>query len=114
MHFLGRADRQVKIRGYRVELGEVESHSADRAGVRDCVAVALPGRSGAYERLALAFTGEADPDRVRAELCERLPGHLVPDLVRRLDELPHNANGKVDHRAVTELLRVPAQERGRR
>ncbi|MFG2895875.1 AMP-binding protein [Streptomyces zaomyceticus] len=114
LHFLGRADRQVKIRGYRVELGEVESHAADRAGVRDCVAVALPGRSGAHERLALAFTGEADPDRVRAELRERLPGHLVPDLVRRLDELPHNANGKVDHRAVTELLRVPAQERGRR
>ncbi|WP_405861041.1 AMP-binding protein [Streptomyces sp. NBC_00090] len=115
LHFLGRADRQVKIRGYRVELGEVESRAAGRAGVRDCVAVALSGRSGAYERLALAFTGDADPHQVRAELRDRLPGHLVPDLVRRLDELPHNANGKVDHRAVTELLlRVPTQERGRR
>ncbi|MEU7015160.1 AMP-binding protein [Streptomyces sp. NPDC046385] len=112
LHFLGRADRQVKIRGYRVELGEVESHAADRTGVRDCVAVALAGRSGAYERLALAFTGDADPDRVRAELRDRLPGHLVPDLVRRLDELPHNANGKVDHRAVTELLRVPTPGKG--
>ncbi|MER5736537.1 MULTISPECIES: AMP-binding protein [unclassified Streptomyces] len=107
LHFLGRADRQVKIRGYRVELGEVESRAADRAGVRDCVAVALTGRGGAYERLGLAFTGDADPDRVRAELRDRLPGHLVPDVVRRLDALPHNANGKVDHRAVTELLRVP-------
>ncbi|MEV8623558.1 AMP-binding protein [Streptomyces sp. NPDC051079] len=112
LHFLGRADRQVKIRGYRVELGEVESHAADRAGVRDCVAVALAGRGGAYERLALAFTGDADPDRVRAELLDRLPGHLVPDLVRRLDALPHNANGKVDHRAVTELLRVPTPGKG--
>ncbi|MFD6077799.1 AMP-binding protein [Streptomyces hydrogenans] len=107
LHFLGRADRQVKIRGYRVELGEVESRAADLAGVRDCAAVALPGRGGAYERLALAFTGDADPDRVRAELRERLPGHLVPDVVRRLDALPHNANGKVDHRAVAELMRVP-------
>ncbi|MFJ6103087.1 AMP-binding protein [Streptomyces sp. NPDC092359] len=112
LHFLGRADRQVKIRGYRVELGEVESRAGDRAGVRDCVAVALTGRSGAYERLALAFTGGADPDRVRAELRGLLPGHLVPDLVRRLDELPHNANGKVDHRAVTELLRVPTPGKG--
>ncbi|MEV7279409.1 AMP-binding protein [Streptomyces sp. NPDC093111] len=112
LHFLGRADRQVKIRGYRVELGEVESHAAGRAGVRDCVAVPLAGRGGAYERLALAFTGDADPDRVRAELLARLPGHLVPDLVRRLDELPHNANGKVDHRAVTELLRVPTPGKG--
>lgn len=113
LHFLGRADRQVKIRGYRVELGEVESHAAGRSGVRDCVAVALASRSGAYERLGLAFTGDADPDRVRAELRDRLPGHLVPDLVRRLDELPHNANGKVDHRAVTELLlRVPTPKRG--
>lgn len=113
LHFLGRADRQVKVRGYRVELGEVESHAAGRAGVRDCVAVPLPGRSGAYERLALAFTGDADPNRVRAELRDRLPGHLVPDLVRRLDELPHNANGKVDHRAVTELLlRVPTPGKG--
>ncbi|MGY3677875.1 AMP-binding protein [Streptomyces sp. TE33382] len=113
LHFLGRADRQVKIRGYRVELGEVESHAAGRAGVRECVAVALSGRSGAYERLALAFTGDADPDRVRAELRDRLPGHLVPDLVRRLHDLPHNANGKVDHRALTELLLTSRpQERG--
>ncbi|BAU87749.1 non-ribosomal peptide synthetase [Streptomyces laurentii] len=114
LHFLGRADRQVKIRGYRVELAEVESHAAGHPGVRDCVAVALTGRSGAYERLALAFTGNADPERVRTELSGRLPGHLVPDVVRRLDELPHNANGKVDHRATAELLRVPTPGRGRR
>ncbi|GAA2532264.1 AMP-binding protein [Streptomyces koyangensis] len=112
LHLLGRADRQVRVRGYRVELDEVESHAVRRAGMRDCVAVALAGRSGAYERLALAFTGDADPDRVRAELRERLPGHLVPDVVRRLDELPRNANGQVDHRAVTELLRVPAPGKG--
>ncbi|MEU7019303.1 amino acid adenylation domain-containing protein [Streptomyces sp. NPDC046203] len=111
LHFLGRADRQVKIRGYRVELAEVESHAAGRPGVGDCAAVALPGRGGAYERLALAFSGAADPARVRAELRDRLPGHLVPDLVRRFGALPHNANGKVDHRAVAELLRAPASER---
>ncbi|MEU8759637.1 AMP-binding protein [Streptomyces sp. NPDC048659] len=112
LHFLGRADRQVKIRGYRVELGEVESRATARGGVRDCVAVALPGRGGAYERLALAFTGDTEPDRLRAELRDRLPGHLVPDVVRRLDALPLNANGKVDHRAVTELLRVPTPGKG--
>lgn len=74
----------MRIRGYRVEPAEVESHAAGRTGVRDRV---------------------ADPR-------DPLPGHLVPDPVRHLDELPHNANGKVDHRAVTELPRVPTPGRG--
>jgi nonribosomal peptide synthetase protein VioF len=43
---------------------------------------------------------------LRAELVERLPSYMVPRRVVMVDQLPHNANGKVDRRAAADLVRI--------
>lgn len=101
---LGRVDHQVKIRGYRIELGEIEAMLREQPGVRDAVVLAVEGRDGQND-LEGAVTGEAvDPDGMYKALGERLPAYMVPRRITVVDELPLNAHGKTDRRALAAAL----------
>lgn len=102
--FLGRADQQVKINGYRVELGEVEAALRSLDGVTEAVAVAVEETSGTVALHAVCLAPERDPAELRAELVRGLPSYMVPRRVLTVGELPFNANGKVDRRAVADLV----------
>src|SRR5690606_21158737 len=98
--FLGRADHQVKIRGYRVELGEVESALAALPGVREAVALATD--SG---RLVAAVHAEGvSAESIEQQLRDLLPAHMIPEVIRVLEDIPLTANGKLDRAAIRRLL----------
>ncbi|QDY81459.1 amino acid adenylation domain-containing protein [Streptomyces qinzhouensis] len=105
VEFLGRGDDQVKIRGYRVELGEVEAHLGQLPGVAQAVAAA---RGPAGELVLVGYLVPADGTvpppvaELRALLSRRLPDYLVPSRFVVLPELPRQAHGKVDRRALPE------------
>lgn len=102
---LGRLDQQVKISGHRVELGEIEATLRGLPGVHEAVVVALPGADGELE-LEAACTGHGlDAVALAKGVAGVLPGYMVPRSVTVLGELPLNANGKVDRRAVAGALR---------
>ena len=94
--FAGRADNQVKIRGFRVEPGEIEAALAALPGVDQAVVVARDGRLIGY----VVSGGEVDPRRLREQVAETLPDHLVPAAVVAVDALPVTVNGKVDRAAL--------------
>ncbi|WP_246234262.1 amino acid adenylation domain-containing protein [Streptomyces boluensis] len=98
---LGRLDQQVKVRGYRVELGEIEAALRELPGVRDALVVALPGADGECDLEAVCTGSPAPPQELLAALRLRLPAYMVPRGISRYEELPLNANGKVDRKAVT-------------
>ncbi|KAB8190935.1 amino acid adenylation domain-containing protein [Nonomuraea phyllanthi] len=101
---LGRLDQQVKISGHRVELGEVEAALRDQPGVHEAVVLAVPGEDG-EPALEAACTGAGlDPVALLKGVAALLPGYMVPRSVTLLDELPLNANGKVDRRATAAAL----------
>ena len=101
LEFLGRADSQVKVRGHRIELGEVEAALVAHPGVARAAAVAVPGGLAA----AVVAAGAAPPpDELRAFLADRLPAHMVPGEIRALEDLPLSRNGKVDRRALAQLV----------
>ncbi|MEY9847751.1 D-alanine--poly(phosphoribitol) ligase subunit 1 [Streptacidiphilus sp. BW17] len=120
LHFRGRSDRQVKVRGYRIEPGEIESAATRVPGVRRAVVVPVPGKTAAWEQIALFYVPgglddalegdvpagatENDPAGLASALATGLPPYLVPDVIRVVAEFPMTPNGKVDEKALLALL----------
>jgi amino acid adenylation domain-containing protein len=108
--YLGRVDNQIKIQGYRAELGEIEAVLRDVSGADVAIAVGWPvtpsGADGVVAFVATVDGGDAEAIRLRAN--ERLPSYMQPRAVRFVDEFPLNANGKVDRKALLEILRTEA------
>lgn len=99
--YQGRRDDQLKIRGFRVEPSEVEAVINALPGIH--YAVVAPFNASDGPRLA-AFVVGGDPS-LADELTHRLPAPMVPEIHFR-DELPTNANGKVDRSALVMTLQV--------
>ncbi|UFP96150.1 non-ribosomal peptide synthetase [Gloeobacter morelensis] len=102
IEFVGRTDGQAKIRGYRIEPGEVEAALSGHPDVCACAVLARADGPGADKRLVAYLVMEAgSPEsELRAWLQERLPAYMLPALYVFLPELPLNANGKLDRRAL--------------
>ncbi len=104
--YLGRVDSQIKIQGYRVELGEIEAAIREEAGVDIAIAVGWPrNQMGGADGVVGFVAGRDLPvERVRERVSARLPAYMAPREIRCLAELPLNANGKVDRKALLALL----------
>lgn len=102
LEFLGRADSQVKIRGHRIELGEIEKVAAAHPNVSSAAATRVAhGRIGAA---VIASDDSLDLPGLRVFLAERLPSYMVPDELVVLGDLPLSANGKVDIKALADII----------
>jgi D-alanine--poly(phosphoribitol) ligase subunit 1 len=91
---VGRKDFQVKHLGYRIDLGEVEHAALQVGGVGNaCVT---------YDRdkkEIILFFESAHPlsaAAIREQMAAYLPKYMLPTVLRRVDQLPRNPNGKID------------------
>ncbi|HUE95294.1 MAG TPA: amino acid adenylation domain-containing protein [Longimicrobiaceae bacterium] len=103
--FLGRRDRMVKRRGYRVELGEIETALFAHDQVLEAAVVA--GADGDGGVMITAFVSGAagwKPSilEMKRYCAERLPGYMIPDRFRFVDDLPKTSTDKVDYRSLAE------------
>ncbi|MEU4982760.1 amino acid adenylation domain-containing protein [Streptomyces sp. NPDC021969] len=115
LEFIGRTDTQVKVNGFRIETAEVESALCAVPGVGRAVVVAARNRHGdgylagfviAEDRpeQVPAERGGPDPAAVRQALAARLPRHLVPARIERVESFPLTPNGKLDRAVLLERL----------
>ncbi|ARU62659.1 hypothetical protein CBW65_18025 [Tumebacillus avium] len=103
LEFLGRIDNQVKIRGFRIEPGEVEAVIEQHPAVIRSVVMAredAPGLKRLVAYLILDPAADVAAGSIRAFLQDKLPDYMVPSAFVSLEEIPLNANQKVDYRAL--------------
>lgn len=98
--FAGRVDRMVKINGLQVDQGEVEAVLRTVPAVFDS-AVVTRHREGEGDRL-VAFVVPRDPATpldhatLRQAVADEAAEHMIPHIIRTLEELPRLHNGKPD------------------
>jgi amino acid adenylation domain-containing protein len=113
VEYLGRIDNQVKVRGFRVELSEIESVLAAYSGVAEAVVV-LNEQQNSQRLVAYVVKkpgAKLGPDVLREYLLQRLPEYMIPSAFIFLDQMPLNANGKVDRYVLSqERLERPELE----
>ena len=129
---VGRKDNQVKLNGQRMELGEVEHHLwADayvdkgmalvpNAGLCKKHLVSVVSLRGINRvQLGAHFTlvsGSHKKEvgmaisRLREALASKLPKYMVPTVWIVLEDLPLNASGKLDRKAVAEWVKKMDEE----
>ncbi len=109
IELLGRGDAQLKIRGFRIEPVEVETILREHPDVADAVVVGHQAAAGGAQLVAYVLQAGkracCDPKVLRAYLKTRLPGHMVPSFLIRLESFPRLPNGKVDRKRLPELDR---------
>jgi len=104
VEYRGRSDDQVKISGYRIELGEINHAIKTHAAVRDAFTVVHQADGGARHLLAyVAAPKTITTAELRKCLAEHLPHYMVPTRFVIVEQLPINANGKVDRNALRAL-----------
>ncbi|MDR3090845.1 MAG: amino acid adenylation domain-containing protein [Clostridiales bacterium] len=95
--YVQRKDWMVKVRGFRVEPGEVEAAMARYAPIKKAV---VKGFENMYGQTSLfgVYTAEEKipPKAVLDAIRAFLPDYMLPAFLEQIDELPLNANGKVD------------------
>ncbi|KAF0692163.1 hypothetical protein As57867_016673, partial [Aphanomyces stellatus] len=96
---LGRDDSQVKLKGYRIELDEVANAMMSHPQV---VAAAAIVKDKSH------LVGFFSPSNVNISdlqdiVSSQLPVYMIPAVWVGLDEMPQNANGKIDKKALESL-----------
>ena len=54
------------------------------------------------QTIILLYAGTISSEQVKEEVKEKVPAYMVPGVIKQLDQLPMNANGKVDRRLLGE------------
>lgn len=98
IEFIGRRDFQVKHMGNRIELGEIEAAVYGMSDVKHTACI----YDSINEKIVLYYTSdvEIEAKNFLKELAKSLPKYMYPNKFIHLDEMPLNANSKVDRKAI--------------
>lgn len=101
VHFKGRKDSMIKHTGHRIELGEIEHVLINNLKiVKYCCAVYNYTKKEIVLYYESEDGNEITPARFRKAMKEYFPSYMIPAVYIRLEEMPRNANGKIDRNAL--------------
>jgi acyl-CoA synthetase (AMP-forming)/AMP-acid ligase II len=105
LYFVGRMDDMIKTSGYRVSPTEVEETIYASGFVIETAAIGVDHADLGQAIVIVATQKEKqntdDYERELIRLCQKqLPNFMVPKKVVVRESMPHNANGKIDRKAL--------------
>lgn len=102
--FIGRTDRQVKLSGFRIDLNDVQARLEKAISPKVRVAVVVVRDALACAISPMSNGHNLSEEQVRAAAETVLQPQSVPKRILLLEAMPVSPFGKIDYRAVTQLL----------
>ncbi|SHL03955.1 non-ribosomal peptide synthetase [Flavobacterium chilense] len=97
LEYLGRIDDQVKVRGYRIELDEIKKQiDSFQSVAQSAITLVLMPDGDKSIASYVAFKDNSTINDLKLHLSAKLPEYMIPAFIIQMDELPINANGKLD------------------
>ncbi|MEQ8172617.1 MAG: AMP-binding protein [Candidatus Eremiobacterota bacterium] len=97
LHFIGRKDNQIKHLGYRIELEEIETSLNSLSYINQSAVIYKRIHSDFGQIIAFVkLNKDIDRAKIIDDLKLYIPQYMLPNKLEILDELPKNANGKID------------------
>lgn len=100
--FLGRTDHQIKLRGFRIEPGEIEAALLTIPVVTEAVVTLQQLKTGPALVAHFVASTHLENTALRSHISARLPHYMVPAIFVSLEQLPRNANQKIDRTALSQ------------
>lgn len=99
--FVSRKDYQIKHMGHRIELGEIEVNVNMMPEIRlsGCIYDNEKGK------IVLYYVGDIETGDLTRALKEKLPRYMIPNYVKKLDEMPLTPNGKINRVFLKQLYK---------
>lgn len=101
--YCGRKDQQIKYLGHRIELGEIEAVVNTMPGINE-VSCHFSETHSQIWLFYSASSAKITDNHVHSALQSELPKYMLPKVIRKLSELPHLSNGKIDKVGLQELV----------
>jgi non-ribosomal peptide synthetase component F len=98
--YLSRKDFQIKHLGHRIELGEIETAAASLEEITLCCCLYDEKR----QKIVLFIDADLDKDYMRQSLSLLIPEYMIPGKYVYMENMPINANGKIDRVKLKEML----------
>jgi len=115
LHYLGRSDDQIKLLGHRIEPGEIELSLRRFTDILDAKVILRSGESGRDFLCAYLICKSKLPAiaEMRGKLIQELPEYMVPQAFVALDSFPFTPGGKLDVKALPEVVpEIAPHEKG--
>lgn len=98
--YLSRKDFQIKHLGHRIELGEIETAVSSMPEINMCCCL----YDDKHQRIVLFMDADLTRDYIRESIEKLVPEYMIPGKVVYMQDMPINANGKIDRVKLKEML----------
>ena len=98
--YLSRKDFQIKHLGHRIELGEIETAASSIEEITLCCCL----YDDKKQKIVLFMDSDLDKEYVKEKLLLSIPEYMIPGKYIYVEDMPINANGKIDRVKLKEML----------
>lgn len=98
--YVSRKDFQIKHKGHRIELGEIENAVHSIENIKNCCCL----YNETVKKIVLFYVADEKIENIKSVLKDKVPEYMIPGVIKHLNEMPMNLNGKIDRNKLKEFL----------
>lgn len=103
LNYEGRKDNQIKLRGFRIELEEIEMVMKQHTPVKEVAVILKKGQQHDFICAFYVSKSELSEQQLKEKAEKYLPYYMIPSVMKHMEKLPVNRNGKTDKQLLEQI-----------